>query len=73
MRHRLGDVKAPTLVLHSTGDQRIPVSDGRYIARNIPGAHFVPLDSRNHVLVGYEPAWQTGMAAIRAFLKEHGI
>lgn len=73
VRHRLGDVKAPTLVLHSTGDQRIPVSDGRYIARAIPGAQFVPLDSRNHVLVGYEPAWQTCMEAIREFLKEHDI
>ncbi|MBY6003046.1 alpha/beta fold hydrolase [Salipiger bermudensis] len=73
VRHRLGDVTAPTLVLHSTGDQRIPVSDGRQIARGIPGAHFVPLESRNHVLVGYEPAWQTCMAAIRDFLTEYGI
>lgn len=73
VRHRLGDVTTPTLVLHSTGDQRIPVSDGRYIARGIPGAQFVPLDSRNHVLVGYEPAWQTCMTAIRDFLTEHDI
>lgn len=73
VRHRLGQVKAPTLVLHSKYDQRIPLSMGRDLASGIPGAQFVPLESRNHVLVGDEPAWSHCTSAIAAFLGERGL
>ncbi|MEM7693032.1 MAG: alpha/beta fold hydrolase [Pseudomonadota bacterium] len=73
VRDRLRDVQAPTIVLHSKDDQRIPVEEGVMLASQIPEARFVPLNSRNHVLVDYEPAWQTCMGAIREFLVEHGI
>lgn len=73
VRDRLGQVKAPTIVLHSKGDQRIPLEQGRSVASAIPEARFVPLDSRNHVLVGYEPAWRTCMDAVQSFLTEHAI
>lgn len=73
VRDRLDQVQAPAIVLHATQDQRIPVEQGRLIARSIPGARFVPLDSRNHVLVDYEPAWAVCMAQIRSFLQETGI
>ena len=73
VRHRLSQVRAPTIVLHSKGDQRIPLDQGRALAAGIPDAQFVTLDSRNHVLVDYEPAWQVCMQAINSFLKEHKI
>lgn len=73
VRDRLAQVKAPTIVLHSKGDQRIPLEDGRAVASGIPDARFVPLDSRNHVLVDYEPAWRTCMDAAREFLEENVI
>ena len=73
VRDRLADVRAPTIVLHSRDDQRIPLAEGRAVASGIPGAEFVPLDSRNHVLVDYEPAWQSCETAIRDFLARHGI
>ncbi|WP_299401947.1 alpha/beta hydrolase [uncultured Roseobacter sp.] len=73
VRHRLDQVKAPTIVLHSKGDQRIPLAQGRAVASGIPDARFVPLESRNHVLVDYEPAWRTGMDAIRDFMRTHGL
>lgn len=73
VRHRLEQVQAPTIVLHSKGDQRIPLAQGRAVASGIPDARFVPLESRNHVLVGYEPAWRTGMDAIRQFMKAHNL
>lgn len=73
VRHRLADVKAPTLVLHSKYDQRIPLETGRALASGIPDAQFVPLESRNHILVDREPAWQVCVEAIGQFLLEHRI
>lgn len=73
VRHRLAEVAVPTIVLHSVGDQRIPVEQGRAIASAIPDARFVPLESRNHVLVDYEPAWRTCMDAVQRFLCEHDL
>lgn len=73
VRDKLAQVRAPTIVLHSQEDQRIPLAEGRAVASGIPNAEFVPLDSRNHVLVDYEPAWQTCIAAIRDFLADNDI
>ncbi len=53
----LGQVRVPTLVLHARDDQVVPVSEGRLLASAIPGAEFVELDSRNHILLESEPAW----------------
>jgi pimeloyl-ACP methyl ester carboxylesterase/DNA-binding CsgD family transcriptional regulator len=54
----LGSVRTPTLVLHSRDDDVIPISEGRLLAAGIPGAQFVELDSKNHVLLEAEPAWE---------------
>jgi pimeloyl-ACP methyl ester carboxylesterase/DNA-binding SARP family transcriptional activator len=64
----LGEVRAPTLVLHARDDQRITLAQGRELAIGIPGARFVPLESRCHVILGHEPAWATCMAEINRFL-----
>ncbi len=72
VRAWLAHVKVPSIVLHATRDQRIPIEQGRLIASAIPGARFVPLESRNHVLVDYEPAWRACMAQCREFLEEVG-
>ncbi|HEY8550132.1 MAG TPA: alpha/beta fold hydrolase [Vicinamibacterales bacterium] len=65
----LAGVRVPTLVLHARDDEVIPVSEGRIIASGIPGAEFVELDSRNHILLEHEPAWQRFRAAVLAFLQ----
>src|SRR3546814_19480430 len=49
VRHRLADVKAPTLVLHARGDQRVPIAQGIELAARIPGASLVTLTPDNHV------------------------
>lgn len=59
VRDRLAQVKTPTIVLHSRHDQRIPLEQGRAVASGIAGARSVPLESRNHILVDYEPAWSS--------------
>jgi pimeloyl-ACP methyl ester carboxylesterase/DNA-binding CsgD family transcriptional regulator len=63
-------VKAPTIVFHSRDDARIPFEEGRRLAGLIPGARFVPLDGRNHVLLSSEPAWPRFLEEFRAFMRE---
>jgi DNA-binding CsgD family transcriptional regulator len=63
-------VRCPTLVLHPRGDARIPFEEGRLVAGLIPGARFVPLDSRNHILPEGEPAWDRFVEEVRAFLPQ---
>lgn len=70
VRHRLARITVPTLVLHSRGDQRIPLATGRELAAAIPTAQFVGLESNNHLLIGREPASDAFIAAIRDFLAE---
>lgn len=66
-----GRVACPTLVLHARGDARVPFEEGRLIAGLIPGARFVPLESRNHVLLAHEPAFAHCFGEIQAFLADH--
>jgi pimeloyl-ACP methyl ester carboxylesterase/DNA-binding CsgD family transcriptional regulator len=53
----LGKVHTPTLVLHSRDDDVIPITEGHILAAGISGAQFIELDSKNHVLLEGEPAW----------------
>lgn len=61
-------VTAPTLILHSRDDVAMPFEEGRLLAALIPDARFVPLDSRNHILLEDEPAWPRFLAEVHAFL-----
>jgi pimeloyl-ACP methyl ester carboxylesterase len=61
-------VTCPTLVLHSRRDVRVPFEEGRLLASLIPGARFVPLDSKNHIPLEHEPAWQEFLRAVWGFL-----
>ena len=53
----LEQVRVPTLVIHGRQDAVVPLAEGRLLASAIPGAQFVELDSKNHVLLESEPAW----------------
>jgi pimeloyl-ACP methyl ester carboxylesterase/DNA-binding CsgD family transcriptional regulator len=61
-------VRCPTLVLHARQNAIIPFDEGRALAGLIPGARFVPLESRNYVLLETEPAWQHFEEAVDDFL-----
>ena len=63
-------VSCPTIAFHSRGDQLVFVEQGRKLAALIPGARFVPLDSKNHILFREEPAWHALVADLRTFLAE---
>lgn len=61
-------VQTPTLVMHAREDAMVPFDEGRHLAALIPGARFVPLEGRNHILLGGEPAWTRFLAELEAFV-----
>ncbi|WP_280427149.1 alpha/beta fold hydrolase [Nocardia brasiliensis] len=54
-RDRLGDITAPTLVLHGTEDPLFPLEHGKALAAAIPGAELLPLPETGHQV---PPPWQ---------------
>jgi DNA-binding NarL/FixJ family response regulator len=64
----LPQVRTPTLVVHARNDVICPVEEGQLLAAGIQGAEFVELDSRNHVLLEHEPAWQRFQDAVLSFV-----
>lgn len=65
--HRIG---CPTLIIHSRDDARVPVSQATELAALIPGSRLVLLESGNHLLTAYEPAWGEFLSHVDAFLAE---
>ena len=65
-------ISVPTLILHCRGDMRVPFNEGCKLAAAIPGARFVPLESRNHTLLPEESAWGVFHREIASFLKQDG-
>jgi pimeloyl-ACP methyl ester carboxylesterase len=59
---------APALVMHSREDARVPYEHGLALARAIPNARFVALESKNHLILSHEPAWPHFVREISAFL-----
>jgi pimeloyl-ACP methyl ester carboxylesterase len=48
VRHLLGRISAPTLVLHRRGDRAVRIGAGRHLASHIGSARFVELDGADH-------------------------
>lgn len=61
-------VTAPTLVIHARDDHVVPFEEGRLVAATIPGARFVPIEGRNHILPADEPGWRRFVAEFRSFI-----
>jgi pimeloyl-ACP methyl ester carboxylesterase len=61
-------IRCPTLIFHARGDSVIPFEEGRKVASHIPQARFVPLESKNHLLLASEPEWPRFVAIMREFL-----
>ena len=68
IRHLLSRVAVPTLVLHARNDAQVPFEKGRRLAAGIPNARFIPLESKNHLLLEDEPAWPVFLSEVRKFL-----
>jgi pimeloyl-ACP methyl ester carboxylesterase len=63
VRPRLGEIRAPTLVLHGTEDPLLPYAHGEALAREIPGARLVPLERVGHEMPP-RPVWDRVVAEI---------
>jgi pimeloyl-ACP methyl ester carboxylesterase len=68
VRDKLSQIKVPTLIIHSRGDQRIDWTVARDMASEIPNAQLVTLESQNHLLLDGEPAAGHFTAVVRDFL-----
>lgn len=68
VRKLLPQVKAPTLVLHCHDDAVQPFEEGRILAAGIPGARFVGLEGRNHLILEKDPGWSRFQEEVAAFL-----
>src|SRR5262249_53786920 len=64
----LEQVRAPTLVMHVRDDAMAPVEFGRHMAAGIPGARFVVMPGRNHILLSSDPALARFLEEVRLFL-----
>jgi len=69
VRELLSQVKAPTLVMHVRDDPTVPSDQGRELAAGIPGARFVALPGKNHVLLERDPGLPRFFQELKDFLK----
>jgi pimeloyl-ACP methyl ester carboxylesterase len=63
LQRPLGEVSAPTLVLHGTADPLFPIEHGEALAAEIPGARLLPLEGGGHEIPP-RPLWDLIVAAI---------
>ena len=61
-------VRAPAGGGPASGGGGVPGELGRLLAALVPGARFISLESRNHVLLETEPAWARFTDEVRRFL-----
>lgn len=54
VRPLLPSIRVPTLILHREHDALVRVSSGRYLAEHIPGAKYVELPGRDHLLQAFD-------------------
>ena len=65
---RIGQISAPTLVLHGDADLLVPTGNGKLIAERIPNAKLVTINKAGHVFPTDQPA-----ATKRAVLEFLGL
>ncbi|MEO0423255.1 MAG: alpha/beta fold hydrolase [Pseudomonadota bacterium] len=69
---RLASLEVPTLVVHANEDAAVPQTQGVLLASEIPGAQYLPLESRNHLLLESEAAWPRFCDVVSGFLGLQG-
>lgn len=62
-RQRLGEVRAPTLVLHGVDDPFLPLGHGRALAEEIPDARLIVMEGTGHEAPP-RVVWDVGIPAI---------
>jgi class 3 adenylate cyclase/pimeloyl-ACP methyl ester carboxylesterase len=70
IRHLLPKVRVPTLVMHVRDDRRVPLASGRELAALIPGARFVSLPGKNHIMLEQDAGGPIFLEEMRSFLSK---
>jgi DNA-binding SARP family transcriptional activator/pimeloyl-ACP methyl ester carboxylesterase len=68
VRDLLPEVITPAIVTHCRDDAAVPFQEGRILASELQEARFVPLDSKNHLLLSDEPAWERFLHEFHRFV-----
>jgi len=63
-------IRAPTLVVHTRGDQIVPLESGRELAGLIPGARMVVIEGRDHIPVAGDRELEQQVPVVASFLDE---
>jgi pimeloyl-ACP methyl ester carboxylesterase/DNA-binding CsgD family transcriptional regulator len=66
-----GRVSCPAILFHARGESVIRFEEGRRLAALIPNAEFVPLESKNHLLLNTEPVWPGFIDRLNRFLAQN--
>ena len=66
----LHKVRAPALVMHSSGDAVQSPEQSKLIAGSLPNAEFSLYESPNHMIVPSDPTWGACMDAFDRFLAD---
>jgi pimeloyl-ACP methyl ester carboxylesterase len=67
IRARLGEIRAPTLVIHGADDPVFPLCHAKAMEREIPGARLLVLQETGHLLP--RAVWRVVVPAILAHTK----
>ena len=65
----LHELNVPTLIFHCTDDARVPISESKFLAANIRNSKFIPLKSKNHLVLETDKVWDMFKKEIDQFLK----
>jgi class 3 adenylate cyclase/pimeloyl-ACP methyl ester carboxylesterase len=66
----LSKVNIPTIIFHCTEDARVPISEGKFLAANIKNSKFVPLKSKNHLILETDKEWIVFQSELNDFFKK---
>lgn len=67
---RLGEIRAPTLILHGSDDAIVTLEDAERLQRGIPGAECIVLEGCGHLPFADRP--EEFVAAVRGWLRRMG-
>jgi DNA-binding CsgD family transcriptional regulator len=69
IHEELHRITTPTIVLQAIGDRTTTFDNAVSVSSRIPGARLVTLESRNHILLADEPAWNVFIDEVSGFLE----
>jgi pimeloyl-ACP methyl ester carboxylesterase len=67
---QISQIQVPTLVMHAPDDTLVPIEQGEFAAKNIPGAQFVTMEKGGHLALMFDMN-AGAREQLREFLKQY--